>query len=337
MFRINVLACFLLWTTGVWAADSGYPKHGRIKFEKRRVNFGKVFRGEQLSHIFVFKNVGKGDLSVHGVHASCGCTAVEINKNKQYKPGENGQLEVVFDTSDFSGKITKVVTVITNEKVLPDRTLTLGATVKSEFDVKPPLFSFGNSKSGDSPSKIVKISPLNKFAIQVEAVEFNNDLVEVTHRQIGNDWELKATLKSGQNSGFIKDNIFVKTNSKYMPRLRVPLRANIRGYVEYKPDYLEFGAIGAGSKSTRSLTLHGNSAVKILGSRAALVINGKPVEDSAKYISIQSLPHEKKRRLVAIELINATKIIGNVHGKLYLLTDHKKQEEIAVDFYAFFR
>ena len=75
--------------------------------------------------------------------------------------------EVVFNTSDFSGKVTKIVTVITNEKVLPDRSLTLSAFVKSEFDVKPPLLSFGEPHTGDSPTRTVRVIPLNKNPIKI--------------------------------------------------------------------------------------------------------------------------------------------------------------------------
>jgi hypothetical protein len=310
---------------------------GKIRFESTRKNFGEVVRGQTLKHVFAFKNVGDGALTIHGVHASCGCTAVEVDQGKQYLKGEVGQVEISFDTADFSGKVTKAVTVITNERVLPDRTLTISAFVKAEFDVVPPIVALGEVKIGETPKTLVKLNPMNGFPLDVKGVEYNKNILDVVHTKVPDGWNLEVTLKPGVPPGIIKDNIYVKTNSQNMGDLKIPFRAQIKGAVAFTPSYLEFGAIAAGDKSRRSLVLKGTSSLKIVASRTELILNGTPVVNADEFLQISSLTHEKEKQLVAIELKNSSKVIGNVHGKLFLKTDAEKDREMAVDFYAFFR
>lgn len=314
-------------------SNSGQSK---IKFETSRHRFGNVTRGKTLSHVFAFKNVGTGPLSIHGVHASCGCTAVEVDRSKLYRPGEVGQVEVRFDTSDFSGKVSKAITVMTNERILPDRTLTVSAFVKSEFDASPPLANFGTLRAGEVAEKTIQLKPLNDFALKIVGVDFNSEILDVTHSKNGDGFEIRVVTKK-LSPGFIKDNFFIQTNSSHMGRLKIPVRIDVKGAVEVSPSYLEFGAIAAGAKSRRSLVLKGEDKMKIIAKRTELILNGAPLADADSLVEISSMKHEKEKKLVAIELKNAGKMVGNVHGKLFLQTNVENDEEMTVDFYAFFR
>ncbi len=89
---------------------SGLPT---IDFEEMEYNFGTVIAGEKVSHAFVFKNNGKGNLIISNVKTSCGCTASKWTK-EPVKPGETGIVEVVFDSANRSGKQTKTAIVYSN-------------------------------------------------------------------------------------------------------------------------------------------------------------------------------------------------------------------------------
>lgn len=84
-----------------------------IDFEETEYNFGTVIAGEKVSHSFVFKNNGKGNLVISNVKTSCGCTASKWTKDP-VKPGETGIIEIVFDSSGRSGKQTKTANVYSN-------------------------------------------------------------------------------------------------------------------------------------------------------------------------------------------------------------------------------
>ncbi len=97
-------------------ADGENGKNGglpTIDFEETEYNFGTVIQGEKVSHSFVFKNNGDGNLIISNVKASCGCTVPKWTK-EPIKPGQTGTIELVFDSSNRDGKQTKSAKVYSN-------------------------------------------------------------------------------------------------------------------------------------------------------------------------------------------------------------------------------
>jgi hypothetical protein len=97
-------------TSGLQKSDS---ERANLIFKEYEHDFGKVAEGEKLGYIFNFENKGKGDLVILSATTSCGCTVPKYNI-KPVSPGENGNLEVIFDTSGRSGMQTKTITVKSN-------------------------------------------------------------------------------------------------------------------------------------------------------------------------------------------------------------------------------
>lgn len=90
--------------------DDGLPT---IDFDELEFNFGTVIQGEKVSHSFVFKNNGNGNLIISNVKASCGCTVPKWSK-EPIKPGKTGLIELVFDSANRDGKQTKSAQVYSN-------------------------------------------------------------------------------------------------------------------------------------------------------------------------------------------------------------------------------
>lgn len=76
-------------------------------------DFGTIKKGEKIEHTFRFKNTGKSDLIIRKVRASCGCTATTTGK-KVLKPGEEGSVKTIFDSTHKRGNQRSSITVITN-------------------------------------------------------------------------------------------------------------------------------------------------------------------------------------------------------------------------------
>ena len=73
-------------------SNNGLPS---IDFEDTEFNFGTVIQGEKVSHSFVFKNNGDGNLIISNVKASCGCTVPKWTK-EPIKAGQDGTIEIVM-------------------------------------------------------------------------------------------------------------------------------------------------------------------------------------------------------------------------------------------------
>ena len=103
----------------------------KIQFLSMQKDFGSVIEGELQVHVFIFKNVGDADLEITDIKTSCGCTAA-IPSAKTLRPGEEAEMKVEFDTKDRSGRVSRTIQVVTNEKDVPTKILTIFADIKKK-------------------------------------------------------------------------------------------------------------------------------------------------------------------------------------------------------------
>ena len=82
-------------------------------FDHIDFDFGLIFQGEEVIHKYKFSNSGNATLIISDVAASCGCTIPTFSKHP-IKPGEDGFIEVKFNSSGRSGMQHKTVTVQAN-------------------------------------------------------------------------------------------------------------------------------------------------------------------------------------------------------------------------------
>ena len=84
-----------------------------ITFNEEKHDFGKITQGQKVSYSFIFKNTGGSELVISSAQGSCGCTVPTYPK-EPVKAGQEGKIDVVFDSSGKSGLVQKTVTLVTN-------------------------------------------------------------------------------------------------------------------------------------------------------------------------------------------------------------------------------
>lgn len=84
-----------------------------IEFDEILHEFGDITQGEKVEHTFSFTNTGKADLIITSAKGSCGCTVPQWPK-KPIKPGEKGEINVVFNSEGKKGKQHKKITIVAN-------------------------------------------------------------------------------------------------------------------------------------------------------------------------------------------------------------------------------
>ena len=77
-------------------------------------DFGKIPQGKPVTHIFEVTNKSKVPLKISDIHASCGCTTPEWEKDKVVAPGENTKITVGYNAA-AEGAFTKFITVTYND------------------------------------------------------------------------------------------------------------------------------------------------------------------------------------------------------------------------------
>lgn len=86
-----------------------------VSFSQTSHDFGNISLSQMVSYDFRLTNLGKNDLLIRKVSASCGCTAVQP-ESKVVGPGNSIGITAVFDPKGQGiGPQKKAITVITND------------------------------------------------------------------------------------------------------------------------------------------------------------------------------------------------------------------------------
>ena len=115
----EILEDFSNWTP---QQKANAPK---ASFDNLEYNFGTATEGDEVTHNFIITNTGKSMLHIRKLKSSCGCTAVNPEKN-DLNPGESTSIKAIFRThGKGTGKQMKTVDVITNDPEKPKVTLSI--------------------------------------------------------------------------------------------------------------------------------------------------------------------------------------------------------------------
>ena len=95
------------------STEGSTQKLALMKFDVSEQNFGSIVQGESIKKIYQFTNEGEVDLIISSANGSCGCTIPKWPK-RPIKPGQSGEIEVIFNSQGKKGKQTKKVYITAN-------------------------------------------------------------------------------------------------------------------------------------------------------------------------------------------------------------------------------
>ncbi len=82
-----------------------------IEIAEKTYDFGVIKEEDgRVTHVFTFKNVTEGPLTIKNVRASCGCTTPAWSR-EPIAPGADAQITVTYNASGRPGAFHKSVTV----------------------------------------------------------------------------------------------------------------------------------------------------------------------------------------------------------------------------------
>jgi hypothetical protein len=123
-----------------------------LKWEQTSVELHPARGDKQAIGHFKYQNVGKTPIHFKSVHASCGCTAAQSQKD-QVAPSESGEITATFNIGDRTGTQVKTVTVETDEAANQKTVLTLRAVIPQELEISP-TFVFWKKDEKPDPKTI---------------------------------------------------------------------------------------------------------------------------------------------------------------------------------------
>ena len=108
----KIIALLIFISTVSLAQEANVPGPV-ITFEEGEFNFGDIFQGDKVEHIFNFENTGDSPLIITNVQTTCGCTATNWER-EPILPGSKSSIKVTFNSAGKMGRNNKVITIISN-------------------------------------------------------------------------------------------------------------------------------------------------------------------------------------------------------------------------------
>lgn len=102
-----------------------------IKFDRSTYDFGNADEGKMVVYEFPFSNLGKTNLIIRKIGTSCGCTSATPS-GTIIKPNEAGSIKITLNTAGLSNRVSKTISVLTNDPKNPSVILRLTGNVVSK-------------------------------------------------------------------------------------------------------------------------------------------------------------------------------------------------------------
>jgi len=209
----------------------------KLEVEKETLDLGEVWAGQTKKGAFVLRNVGDQTLEITKVRASCGCTVVK-GYDKEIAPGQQGKLPVVLNTRGMQGKVSKAITLSTNQKGKEKVRLFVAATVKRLIVTNPKGGAiFGRIGKDQVLTKEVELTnhgdePLELELVRSSSPKFTGQLRTVEE---GQKYVLTVQTKPPLPKGSYHGQFVFKTNFEKMPKLTIRAHARVDDRVTVLP------------------------------------------------------------------------------------------------------
>ena len=217
----------VLGAGNVAAVASGAP---RIAVETQDFNFGRIWQGEKLDHVFGIRNDGSAPLVIGQVRTSCGCT-VALLSDRQLAPGASAQVRVTFDSSRFYGPVVKTIYLFSNDPLRRVTQLYLRGTVRPEVRFEPPRLDLGSLPPAEPT--VVRVQVVNQGDRELIFDYLQRTLSEVkatlSRRRLapGQSAELTVTIIPRKGQRRLDGSILLRAEGLRIPELTLPLHASV--------------------------------------------------------------------------------------------------------------
>ena len=203
----------------------------QLTFEKPVFDFQKAEQGTTVTNSFKFRNTGNEPATIERVSSSCGCTVANITV-RVVQPGKTGEIKASFDSSDFSGPVTKEIFVFIRGLQKPAYTLTMKGIVIEELTVTPRQLNLGEVKAGGHKVGELKLLNTSKRSIKITALKASMQQITVTTKKRvlkpGESTSIQVSVVPTGDNRFLGGYITISTDSRGKSEKTVQVYAVVR-------------------------------------------------------------------------------------------------------------
>ena len=249
----------------------------KIQFNTPVYDFGKISAGEIIKYSFIFTNVGDQLLILTNVQPSCGCTAAGA-WTREVEPGKIGTIPVQFNSANFGGPISKMVTVVCNDKRQPAVYLQIKGTIWKPIETTPTYAVINVPPDASGGSATIKILNNTDEALTLGKPESSQPgfAMEIRTNQPGKEYELVVSTVPPLKPGNVQAEIKIPTSSTNSPTLTVKTWANVQPALSILPPQISLPAIPPANKlpSAVTVTIINNTTNPLALTEPAVTIPG---------------------------------------------------------------
>ena len=194
-------------------------------FNTTRHDFGPVLRGAKAEFRFKIKNIYEEPVHILGVRSTCNCTTPQI-VNPDLKTFETGEIVAEFNTRQFIGQKSAIVTVTFDKPHYAEVQLQVAGFIRSDVVLQPGEIDFGNVDVGTSAERHVQITYAGRenwglTDARTSDPHLRLQLVDMGRARGQATYDLVIKLTKGAPTGYIKEQITLVTNDKLNPEIPI--------------------------------------------------------------------------------------------------------------------
>ena len=213
-------------------------------------------------HEFIFENIGNAPLKIEVASTTCKCTKGEIEKERLY-PGEKTKLVLEWNPKGYTGDFAQTATISTTDPERPSISLKVKGRVHAPMALIPRTMLFGQITSRQDIDGTVRLYLFEDADAKITDVELKNkktdsyftvDMQKLTPEEVEAQPDAKAgykinvVLKPGMPQGAIHQTVQIKTDSKILGEIDLPIEGKIVG---------DISVYGAGWNESKGVFLLG--------------------------------------------------------------------------------
>jgi hypothetical protein len=145
-------------------------KAPRVEVVEPSFNFGRMERGHEKSHEFVFRNTGDAPLRLWAGQTSCKCTLSELESGS-LAPGESTRVKLEWSAKSDHGPFRQTATIHTTDPRKPQVELTIDGEIVEASGIQPPDFGFDKIAVGETKSAEVYVMAMLQDELEVSSAE----------------------------------------------------------------------------------------------------------------------------------------------------------------------
>ncbi len=292
--------------------DAGTTAGARIQFAELSHDFGRIDSGAVMKHEFVFTNVGAATLEISEVRPGCGCTTAG-SWDRRVEPGKTGRIPLQFNSSGFSGSISKGATVTCNDVTQSNVYLTVKGNVWRPIEATPQSAYFNISdEAPTNTTRLIRIVNNTESNVTLEDPVCTNRAFRAELRTVkpGKEFELAVTVQPPFDLPRPQATVTVKTSLTNAPLLSIPAYAYIQPAVSVIPSQLMLPAGPLKSALQPSVTIRNSGTNTLTLSDASVNLEGatvsiKEVQPGRVYTLSLNVP-------AGLQLQPAQKVVASV-------------------------